>query len=94
MRSKEVRTPSEWFQAAADCYVQRHQGCPSCGRQHCVFQNRWGPRSEYHCSACGFSVCHDLESGKHFASPGDGRQLAESLLGHLALWEDENSANY
>jgi hypothetical protein len=82
------RTPTEWFHAAAHSYVEKHQGCAACGGQHCVFPSRWGSRLEYYCSACDFSASHDAETGHYFASPGDGRQLAEALLTHLTSCEE------
>jgi hypothetical protein len=82
MGFNKERTPVEWFVEAARWYVEGHQGCASCGGQHCVFQSSWGHRIEYYCSACDFSTCHDRQTGRYFASPGDGRQLAETLLNH------------
>lgn len=74
------RTPQEWYDAAARCYVEGHQGCPKCGRSHCVFRARWGERVEYYCSACDFSSCYDGATNEYLAAAGDGRQLAETLL--------------
>jgi hypothetical protein len=74
------RGPSEWFHEAVRWYEEGHQGCPRCRRRHCVFRSFWGPRVEYYCSACDFSACHDRETGRYFAAPGDGRQLAEALF--------------
>jgi hypothetical protein len=90
MGSHRKRTPAEWFHAAAHCYIEKHQGCAACGQQHCVFRTGWDHRTEYHCSACDFSVCHDRGRGQYFASEGDGRQVANALLGHRDLCEDQN----
>ena len=90
MGSHRQRTPAEWFHAAARCYVEKHQGCAACGRQHCVFQSRWNHRAEYFCSACDFSVCHDRDRGQYFASEGDSRKIADALLAHLDPCEDQN----
>jgi hypothetical protein len=90
MRSHRKRTPAEWFQAAAHCHIENHQGCAACGRQHCVFRSREDHRTEYYCSACDFSVCHDRERGQYFASEGDGRQLADAPLGQLDSCKDKN----
>jgi hypothetical protein len=89
MGAHVTRTPAEWFQAAKHCYVENHQGCAACGSQHCVFQSHGDHRSEFYCSACDFSVCHDRGRGQYFASEGDGRQIADALLG-LDLCEDQN----
>jgi hypothetical protein len=82
------RTLAEWFLAAAEFYLV-HQGCAACGSQHCVFQSNWGARTEFFCSACDFSACHDADTGQYFASEGDGRQLAEALLGRRDEFEDD-----
>jgi hypothetical protein len=66
-----ARSPAEWFAAAARGYVEAHQGCPCCGHQHCVFRSEWGPRVEFYCSACDFSACHDRQTGRCYAAPGD-----------------------
>jgi hypothetical protein len=82
------RTAHQWYQEAVRCYVENHQGCASCGQSHCVFPARWGLRTEYYCSACDFSTCHDAQTGRYFAATGDGRQLAEALLSGQACAED------
>jgi hypothetical protein len=75
------RTAVEWFVDAARWYVEGHQGCVSCGGQHCVFRSEWGERVEYYCSACDFSVCHDGQTGHYFAAAGDGAPTGDGLLG-------------
>jgi len=74
------RTAVEWFEDAARWYVEGHQGCASCGTRHCVFRSEWGPRVEYHCSSCDFSVGHDRETGRSFAVEGRDEPLPETLL--------------
>jgi hypothetical protein len=81
MRTNAERPPRDWYDAAVRCYLEGHQACPRCGRRHCVFRASWGARTEYYCSACDFSACHDGQTNRYFASAGDGRQLAEALLG-------------
>jgi hypothetical protein len=75
------RTAVEWFEDAARWYIEGHQGCVSCGGQHCVFRSEWGARVEYYCSACDFSVCHDRQTGRYFAAAGDGPPERDFLLG-------------
>jgi hypothetical protein len=79
------RTPGELFQSAARWYVQGHQGCVCCRGQHCVFRSDWGQRVEYYCSACDFSTCHDLRTGKYYAAVGDGHALPGVFLGAEAV---------
>jgi hypothetical protein len=88
MGSHLQSTPLEWFQVAVRCYIENHQGCATCGRQHCVFQYHWGPGTEYYCSGCDFSVCHDRRLGQYFVTHGDGRSPAENLLEQLARERD------
>jgi hypothetical protein len=64
------RTPVEWFEEAARCYVEGHQACAWCGQTHSVFKHEWGQHVEYHCSACDSSACLDRLSGRYFAKPG------------------------
>ena len=81
--SQPTRTPADWFHTAARCYIDNHQGCPSCGRQHCVFQSRWAQHTEYHCSAYDFFICHDRDRGQYFASEGDEFWTPDDLFRHL-----------
>ena len=74
------RTAVEWFVDAARWYVEGHQGCVSCGGQHCVFRSEWGARVEFYCSACDFSVGHDIRTGRYFAVAGQPEPLPETLL--------------
>lgn len=66
------RTAVEWFEEAERWYVEGHQGCACCGRQHCVFRSEWNQRVEYYCSVCDFSACHDAATGRCFAVVGEG----------------------
>jgi hypothetical protein len=81
MGSFDKRHPAEWYEAAADSYVQQHQGCARCGGQHCVLRAEWGLRTEFHCSKCDFSACHDRDSGRYFAVPGDNLGVIGVALG-------------
>jgi hypothetical protein len=71
LRQSRELSPSDWFEAARRHYLEGHQGCACCGAQHCVFRSQWGPRVEYHCTACDFSVSHDNQSGRSFAAAGE-----------------------
>jgi hypothetical protein len=84
------RTAVEWFEEAARCFVDDHQGCPSCAGQHCVFRSDWGERVEFYCSLCDFSVCQDRRNGSYVAiagnetGDGSGVMTAVSLIGDEA----------
>jgi hypothetical protein len=81
------RTAVEWFQDAVRWYVARHQGCPCCGDQHCLFRSAWGERVEYYCSACDFSAAHDRGSGSYYAVTGspDGALRTDSAVLPMSL---------
>ena len=59
------RTAAEWFAEARRWYIEEHQGCPRCQTRHCVFRSQWGPRTEYHCTACDFSTAHDGHTSRY-----------------------------
>ncbi len=80
MNSSLKRTPNDWYQRAATWYVEGHQGCVSCGGQHCVFRSEWLQRIEYYCSVCDFSTCLDLRTGHYYATAGDGHGLLGVVL--------------
>jgi hypothetical protein len=71
MRHTEKRTAAEWFEAARGAYIESHQGCARCGRQHCVFRCDWGQRVEYHCTACDFSASYDEETKQAYSCDGE-----------------------
>jgi hypothetical protein len=68
--SHAAETPFEWFEEAARCYVEKHQGCPWCEGANRVYRSERGQLLEYHCGGCDFFVCHDFESGRYFMGPG------------------------
>ncbi len=68
--SHPAQTPCEWFQEAARCYVEKHQGCPWCGGANRVYRSERKLGMEYHCGGCDFFVSHDRESGQYFMGPG------------------------
>ena len=59
-----------WFERAARCHVERHQGCPWCGASHCVFRSPRQDRVEYACYCCDFFACHNHLTGRYYATPG------------------------
>jgi hypothetical protein len=89
MGSNAERTAGEWFAEALRWYLERHQGCACCQRQHCVFRSEWGRRIEFHCTECDFSTSCDGLTGMASYTPGaalDGRRPAV-LLGSEELFE-------
>ena len=67
---KTERSPAEWFEKAAQWYVEGHQACAWCGGQHCVVRSEVASRIEYYCPACDFGACLDRTTGSYFAAPG------------------------
>jgi hypothetical protein len=65
------RTAREWFDHAAHCYVEEHQGCAWCGSPHSVFRREERRRLMYTCSRCDFRVGYDETSQRHFFTPGE-----------------------
>ncbi len=72
------QTPQEWFQEAARWFVEKHQGCPWCGGENCVYHSRRQEIIEYYCGSCEFFAGHDVETG-HF-STGPGRRPAPATM--------------
>lgn len=67
------RTPQEWFEEAARCYVEHHQGCCWCGGANRVYRAERGGRLEYECGDCEFYACREHDNGLYFMAPGHGR---------------------
>ena len=66
----DPQTPGEWFQEAARCYAEKHQGCPWCGGAYRVYRSKRTQVLEYHCGGCDFFACHEHDSGRYFMGPG------------------------
>jgi hypothetical protein len=79
------RTAAEWFEIAARWYLEWHQGCPHCKKQHCVFRSDLGHRIEYYCYACDFSACHDGPTGRFFATLGNEPRLPDAIFQDTAV---------
>jgi hypothetical protein len=65
------RTAQEWFEEAAQCYVEGHQACAWCGGCHRVFKTTRRSRLEYHCTDCDFYVSQDEQTGEYAVEPGE-----------------------
>jgi hypothetical protein len=76
------RASSEWFEEAARCYVEQHQGCAWCGGSHRVFKVHKGSKIEYYCNGCDFLAGYDPEAGTHFCVPGEAktRRVPDTML--------------
>lgn len=65
------RTPRDWFEEAARCYLEKHQGCAWCGDSHQVFQYLHGKQVVYYCNACDFRISYDPEKDAYAGIPGE-----------------------
>lgn len=70
MSSQRDWTPAQWFEEAARCYLESHQGCPWCGGSYRVFRSERRGREDYYCNCCDFYVCHEHEADRYYAVPG------------------------
>jgi hypothetical protein len=69
------RSAQEWFQEAARCYIEHHQGCAWCGGAHQVYQKQEGGRVSYSCHHCDFRAGHDEASGRYVVIPGEPQPI-------------------
>jgi hypothetical protein len=65
------RSGRDWYEDAARCYVERHQGCAWCGGSYRVFLQKRDRRVEYYCSGCDFRTGHDETSNQYYSIPGE-----------------------
>ena len=65
------RTSSEWFQEAARCYLERHQGCAWCGGSHRVFRICRENQVVYYCNGCDSRAEHDESANQFLWVPGE-----------------------
>ena len=55
----DVKSSRRWFEDAVRCHVECHQGCPWCGRSHCVYRIINGKQHVYSCQTCDFQASYD-----------------------------------
>lgn len=65
------KTAHQWFQEAARCYVESHQGCAWCGGSHRVFHSEQADEVQYYCMHCDFRAGYDRGSDNYFSVPGE-----------------------
>jgi hypothetical protein len=75
-----VRTPQEWFQEAARCYLEKHQGCAWCGGSHRVYQLVQEQQIVYYCYGCDFRAGHDRKVGAFFSFAGEKTTVARTTM--------------
>ena len=71
------RTARDWFQEAARCYVENHQGCAWCGGSHRVYHQRQHTEVIYFCTGCDFRASHDHATGRYSSLPGEDDSSAK-----------------
>jgi hypothetical protein len=77
MSGNEEGSAARWYEHAARCYVEKHQGCTWCGHSYCVFRSRRLDRVEFSCFVCDFFACHNHQTGRYYSSPGQAPAAAE-----------------
>lgn len=65
------RTSREWFDEAARCYIEHHQGCAWCGGSYRVYQTSRDDVVVYYCHGCDFRVEGQPETGHYHHVPGE-----------------------
>ena len=68
---KSDRTPRDWYEEAARCYLERHQGCPWCGGSYRVYHIQRPLHSLYYCHGCDFRAEFNQETGDYQMIPGE-----------------------
>lgn len=66
-------TAEDWFQEAARCYLEQHQGCAWCGGSYRVFRRTEGKHLTYSCHRCDCRVGFEEQNGRFFFIPGEKR---------------------
>jgi len=79
------RTPQEWFEEAARCYLEKHQGCAWCGGQHRVYQLVQEQQVVYYCYGCEFRAGHDKQVGNFFSFPGQETRKPKTTMLHFQI---------
>jgi hypothetical protein len=79
------RTPQEWFQEAARCYLDKHQACAWCGWPHRVYQLVQDQQIVYYCYGCDFRAGHDKKAGEFFSFPGAPATTAKKTMLHVGI---------
>ncbi len=74
------RNSHDWFQEAARCYVEHHQGCPWCGGSYRVYQLHEGRQTAYYCHGCDFRAEHDEQTGRYRHIPGEQKSPSRSTM--------------
>lgn len=72
MTPQRERTPTQWFEAAAQWYMEGHQACPWCAGSHRVFRSERHGRTDYYCHSCDFYVSYEAGVGYHVVLGQDG----------------------
>ena len=68
----------QWFDDAARCYVEKHQGCPWCGGQHRVYHLVRGTEQTYTCQNCDFQAQVDGATAEYSHIVGENLATTSS----------------
>ena len=73
------KSSRRWFEEAARCHVECHQGCAWCGRSHCVYHMIRGKQRVYSCQACDFHASHDQSTGEYAHVVGENQSAEQKV---------------
>src|ERR1700728_2351430 len=73
------KSSRRWFEEAVRCHVECHQGCPWCGRSHCVYHLIRGQQRVYSCQNCDFHASHDQATGEYGHVVGEKQDVVEKV---------------
>jgi hypothetical protein len=65
------RASREWYEEAARCYMENHQGCAWCGGAHRVFKRQQDSGVEYFCNGCDFRAGFNPDTQSYFTVAGE-----------------------
>jgi hypothetical protein len=80
-----TRTAREWFEEAARCYIESHQGCAWCQGINQVYRSERDGLLEYHCGSCEFYTSYHRPRNSHYMSPGNDRRRHAAPQTMLAI---------
>ena len=83
--SNTQRSPRDWFQEAARCYLEEHQGCAFCGGPHRVYQLVEDQQVIYYCYCCDFRAGYDKKVEKFFSFPGEPRRPPRKTMTQIKV---------
>ena len=76
------KSSRRWFEEAARSQIEHHQGCPWCGRSHCVYHVIRGKLRVYSCQLCDFQASYNEATGEYSHVIGEGQKAQQKTTVH------------